>query len=130
MLLGNGASPYARDHHGLTPLDVLLEKREGVSSGDRRQCLDSLLMFMPRAHFKMKAALARDPECWSKVLGEDTFQYLSGRSPAPLVLIAMQTILKQLNPATFPDSLHELPIPSSLKPPGLPVTPRGRKKVM
>lgn len=129
MLLGSGASPLVRDHDGLTPLDVILEKlreSEAASGGERRQCLDNLLMFMPKVHFKMKAALGKEPERWSKVLGEETYRYLAGRSPAPLLLTAMQTVLQQLSPATFPDSLHELPIPSSLKPPGLPV----RQKVV
>ncbi|XP_049914474.1 ankyrin repeat domain-containing protein 9 [Epinephelus moara] len=133
MLLGSGASPHALDHNGLTPLDVILEKLRDpkeANGGARRQCLDNLLMFMPNVHFKMKAALIREPERWSKVLGEETYMYLTGRSPAPLVLTAMQTILKQLSPATFQDSLHELPIPSSLKPPGLPVTPRDRRRVV
>lgn len=133
MLLGSGASPHALDHNGLTPLDVILEKLRDpkeANGGARRQCLDNLLMFMPNVHFKMKAALRREPERWSKVLGEETYMYLTGRSPAPLVLTAMQTILKQLSPATFQDSLHELPIPSSLKPPGLPVTPRDRRRVV
>lgn len=133
MLLGNGASPHATDHNGLTPLDVTLEKlmdsKEAVGGGGRRQCLDNLLMFvMPKAHFKMKGALDREPERWGPLLGEDTYKYLSGRGPAPLVLLAMQTILKQLSPATFPDCLHDLPIPPSLKPPGLPVTPRDRPR--
>lgn len=133
MLLGSGASPHALDHNGLTPLDVILEKLRDpkeANGGARRQCLDNLLMFMPNVHFKMKAALRREPERWSKVLGEETYMYLTGRSPAPLVLTAMQNILKQLSPATFQDSLHELPIPSSLKPPGLPVTPRDRRRVV
>ncbi|KAM7367512.1 hypothetical protein PAMP_013804 [Pampus punctatissimus] len=133
MLLGNGASPHAKDNNGLTPLDVILEKlrdSNGLSGGERRQCLDNLLMFMPKVHFKMKGALGRDPERWNKVLGEDTSQYLAGRRPAPLVLSAMQTILKQLSPATFPDSLHELPIPSSLKPPGLPLCMQNRQRVV
>ncbi|KAF1376260.1 hypothetical protein PFLUV_G00209000 [Perca fluviatilis] len=133
MLLGNGASPHALDHSGLTPLDVILEKlrdSKEVNGGERRQCLDNLLMFMPKVHFKMKGALSREPERWSDVLGEETYKYLAERSPAPLVLAAMQTILKQLSPATFPDSLHELPIPSSLKPPGLPVTQRDRQRVV
>ncbi|XP_044025661.1 ankyrin repeat domain-containing protein 9 [Siniperca chuatsi] len=132
MLLGNGVSPLALDHNSLTPLDIILEKlrdSKEVTGGERRQCLDNLLMFMPKVHFKMKGALGREPEHWSKVLGEETYKYLAGRSPAPLVLAAMQTILKQLSPTTFPDSLHELPIPSSLKPPGLPVTPRDRQRV-
>ncbi|TMS12278.1 Ankyrin repeat domain-containing protein 9 [Larimichthys crocea] len=133
MLLGNGASPHALDHNGMTPLDVILEKlrdSKEASGGERRQCLDNLLMFTPKVHFKMKAALGREPERWNQVLGQDTYEYLAGRSPAPLVLVAMQTILKQLSPATFPDSLHDLPIPSSLKPPGLPVTQRDRQRVV
>ncbi|KAM6992306.1 ankyrin repeat domain-containing protein 9 [Tautogolabrus adspersus] len=133
MLLGSGASPHARDHNGLTPLDVILEKlrdsAEG-SGGDRRQCLDNLLLFMPKVRFKMEAVLNREPERWSKVLGENTYKYLSGRSPAPLVLSAMQTVLRQLSPASFPDCLHELPIPSSLKPPGLPVSQRDRPRAL
>uniref|UniRef100_A0A8D3B3D8 Ankyrin repeat domain-containing protein 9-like n=1 Tax=Scophthalmus maximus TaxID=52904 RepID=A0A8D3B3D8_SCOMX len=119
LLLGNGASPHAQDQIGWTPLDVVLEKlRESVevNEGERRQCLDNLLMFMPKVHFKLKAALGREPGRWGKVLGEETYEYLAGRSPAPLFLCAMQTVLQQLSPATFPDSLHGLPIPSSLKP--------------
>ncbi|XP_070705579.1 ankyrin repeat domain-containing protein 9 [Pempheris klunzingeri] len=133
MLLGNGASPHAQDHDGLTPLDVILEKlrdTKEVTGGERRQCLDNLLMFMPKVHFKMKGVLSREPERWGPVLGEEMYGYLTGRSPAPLVLTAMQTILRQLSPATFPDSLHELPIPSSLKPPGLPMTQRDRQRVI
>ncbi|XP_041830990.1 ankyrin repeat domain-containing protein 9 [Melanotaenia boesemani] len=124
MLLGNGASPHAQDHNGLTPLDVILEKLRGSAAmkGEMRQCLDNLLMFMPKVHFKMRGSLDRDPDSWRKVLGEDTYKYLTGRSPASLVLATMQTILKQLSPQTFTDSLHELPIPSSLKPPGLPLS--------
>lgn len=133
MLLGNGASPHALDHNGSTPLDVTLEKLRDsteVNGGEMRQCLDILLMFMARVDFKMRGALGREPQRWSKLLGEETYKYLAGRSPAPLVLIAMQTILKQLSPASFLNSLHELPIPSSLKPPGLPVAQRDRQKVV
>ncbi|KAM9339024.1 ankyrin repeat domain-containing protein 9 [Symphorus nematophorus] len=132
MLLGNGASPLALDHNGLTPLDVALEKlrdsKQQASGGERRQCLDNLLLFMPKVHFKLKAALDREPESWSQLLGEDTYRYLAGRTPAPLLLIAMQTILKQLSPASFPDSLHELPIPPALKPAGLPESQRDRQR--
>uniref|UniRef100_A0A3Q3KXT9 Uncharacterized protein n=1 Tax=Mastacembelus armatus TaxID=205130 RepID=A0A3Q3KXT9_9TELE len=122
MLLGNGASPDSNDLKGLTPLDVILDKLRdcnGLNGRESRQCLDNLLMFMPRVHFKMKGALGREPERWRKVLGEETYKYLTGSSPAPLALTAMQTILKQLSPATFPDSLDKLPIPSALKPQGL-----------
>lgn len=134
LLLGSGCSPHAKDHNGLTPLDVILEKLwdcEAAGSGrDRRQCLDNLLLFMPKVHFKMEATLSREPERWTKLLGEDTYMYLSKRSPAPLVLSAMQTVLKQLSPASFPDCLHELPIPSSLKPTGLPLSQRDRHRML
>ncbi|XP_037306070.2 ankyrin repeat domain-containing protein 9 [Pungitius pungitius] len=121
MLLGSGASPHAPDRDGCTPLDVLLEKLgghrgQGETSGSGRQCLDHLLMFMPKVRFKMKGALRREPGRWARVLGEETYGYLVERRPAPLILAAMQTVLRQLSPATFSDSLHELPIPSSLKP--------------
>ncbi|CAL8315167.1 unnamed protein product [Lota lota] len=128
MLLGNGASPCVEDHQGMTPLDVLLVRfREpsNVKPAERRRCLDNLLMFMPaKCHFKMKGVLEKEPDFWSKALGEATFQYLVGKTPAALVLSAMQTVLRQLSPARFPDSLHELPIPSSLKPLSL-HTPRS-----
>lgn len=133
LLLGNGASPHAQDHNGLTPLDVLLEKlrdSEVVSGGEERRCLNNLLLFMPKVRFKAKDALDREPERWNRVLGKETYCYLSGRSPAPLVLSAMQTVLKQLSPATFPDSLLELPIPSCLKPPGLPVSPLDKHRAV
>ncbi|CAN9507545.1 unnamed protein product [Ophioblennius macclurei] len=127
MLLGNGASPLAEDHNGLTPLDVMLEKLRDCKAeqGEQRQCLDNLLMFKPKLGLKMKAALDGEQELWIPLLGEDTYRYLTGRSPAPLLLSAMQTILQQLKPSSFPDSLHDLPIPSSLKPPGLP----GRQRL-
>lgn len=134
LLLGSGASPHAQDHNGLTPLDVILEKLRDCQGagggGDRRQCLDNLLLFMPKVCFKMKAALGREPERWTTLLGEESYMYLCGRSPAPLLLCAMQTVLKQLSPASFPDCLHDLPIPSSLKPPGLPVSQRDRQRAL
>ena len=131
MLLGNGASPCAEDHQGRTPLDVLLARfREpsNVTPAERRRTLNNLLMFMAAGcHFKMKGVLDKEPDFWSKALGEATFQYLVGKTPAALVLSAMQTVLRQLSPARFPDSLHELPIPSSLKPLSLP-PPSGHSR--
>ncbi|XP_014061442.1 ankyrin repeat domain-containing protein 9 [Oncorhynchus tshawytscha] len=129
LLLGNGASPQAEDQNGMTPLDVILEQLwdSKVNIGPKKLCLDNLLMFMPEIRFKMKSALEGDPVCWSKVLGEDKFKYLVGQKPAPLFLMAMQTILRQLPPEQFPDSLDELPIPSSLKP--LPCKQLGQLKV-
>ena len=128
LLLGNGASPQAQDHTGMTPLDVILEQLwdSKVNIGAKKLCLDNMLMFMPEIRFKMKGALERDAVCWSRVLGEDKLKFLLGKNPAPLSLIAMQTVLKQLRPEQFPESLHELPIPSSLKP--LPCKMSGQLK--
>uniref|UniRef100_A0A8C8CGQ1 Uncharacterized protein n=1 Tax=Oncorhynchus tshawytscha TaxID=74940 RepID=A0A8C8CGQ1_ONCTS len=86
LLLGNGASPLAEDHNGVTPLDVLLGQLwdSKVNIGAKNLCLDNLLMFIPKI--------------------------------SPLFVIAMQKYLRQLPPEQFPDSLDELPIPSSLKP--------------
>lgn len=121
LLLGGGASPTASDTQGLTPLDILLEPlrdREEASRG-RRQCLDTLLMFMPRLQFQMQGALRKEPHRWTAPLGIDTVQFLAGLRPAPLLLMSMQTVLQQLSPSTFSDSLLQLPIPPSLKPAGL-----------
>ncbi|KAM9435786.1 ankyrin repeat domain-containing protein 9 [Clarias gariepinus] len=117
LLLGNGASPHAEDHNGMTPLDLTLEQlwTSKVNTRAKEMCLESLLMFMPRVQFKMKSALQKDPQCWSEVLGEETFNYLVGRNPGTLFLVAMQKILSQLPPQEFPQSLDKLPIPASLK---------------
>lgn len=127
LLLGNGASPQALDRNGSTPLDVTLEKLRETSSSSATQCLDILLMFTPKVHFKMRAALEAEPGLWRRLLGENTFSFLAERGPAPLVLIAMQTVVKQLSPESILDSLQELPIPTSLKPPGLPGARRARQ---
>ncbi|KAK1796169.1 hypothetical protein P4O66_009258, partial [Electrophorus voltai] len=69
LLLGNGASPQAQDHNGMTPLDVILEQlwNSKVNTGAKKNCLDRLLMFMPELRFKLKSSLEKDPQCWSKV---------------------------------------------------------------
>uniref|UniRef100_A0A3Q3WPK3 Uncharacterized protein n=1 Tax=Mola mola TaxID=94237 RepID=A0A3Q3WPK3_MOLML len=108
ILLGNEVSP-----HVLCPEPALPNVALEVSKGEARQCLDILLMFMPKVRFQMKGALDREPERWSEFLDENTFRYLASKRPAPLLLLAMQTLLTQLSPATFPHILHKLPIPSS-----------------
>ncbi|XP_027016961.1 ankyrin repeat domain-containing protein 9-like [Tachysurus fulvidraco] len=117
MLLGSGASPQAKAGDGVTPLDLILEKLR-TSKGNIRakMCLERLLMFMPEVRFKMKSSLNNDPEYWSKVLGEEMFNYLVGRIPGTLFLIAMQKTLAQLPSHDFFERLDELPIPASLKP--------------
>lgn len=121
LLLGSGASPVAPDALGLTPLDILLEPLRDCkeASRGRRECVDTLLMFMPRLQFHMQEALRREPHRWTGALGHDTVQFLAGFRPATLLLISMQTVLQQLSPTTFSDSLLQLPIPPSLKPAGL-----------
>ncbi|XP_033846814.1 ankyrin repeat domain-containing protein 9 [Periophthalmus magnuspinnatus] len=121
LLLGSGVSPAVPDAQGWTPLDVLLvplKDCEEASRG-RRHCLDTLLMFMPKVEFHLREALRTEPHRWRRALGHDAVEYLAGFRPAPLLLSAMQTVLQQLSPTTFSDSLLQLPIPSSLKPPGL-----------
>lgn len=116
-LLGNGASPQAEDHNGMTPLDLVLQQlRNTETNGDAQKlCLESLLMFTPKLRFKLKGSLERDPQSWSRVLGEDTFRYLVGKKPAPLGLMAMRRVLTRLDPQEFPQNLDKLPIPVSLK---------------
>ncbi|XP_076874013.1 ankyrin repeat domain-containing protein 9 [Brachyhypopomus gauderio] len=128
LLLGSGASPQVRDHKGMTPLDVILEQlwTSTVNTAAKKTCLDSLLMFMPEVRFKLKSSLEKDPQRWSKVLGEEKCNYLIGKNPAPLFLIAMQIIVSQLPPEQFPSCLDKLPIPASLKPLPQPFKPRDR----
>ncbi|KAI7800074.1 ankyrin repeat domain-containing protein 9 [Triplophysa rosa] len=131
LLLGNGASPQAVDHNGMTPLDVILQQLwdSKVNKGAKKSCLDNLLMFMPEMRFKLRSSLEKDPTRWSKVLGEDKLNYLIGRDPPSLFLIAMQRILALLPPDQFPTSLDKLPIPASLKPLPRPLQQCGRLKV-
>lgn len=124
MLLGNGASAQVEDHNGMTPLDLILKQlwTSKVNTDAKKLCLENLLMFMPEVRFKMKSSLEKDPQCWSKVLGEEKFNYLVGKIPGTLFLIAMQRILSQLPPHEFPKCLDKLPIPASLKPLTQPLT--------
>uniref|UniRef100_A0A8C5DNF1 Zgc:112001 n=1 Tax=Gouania willdenowi TaxID=441366 RepID=A0A8C5DNF1_GOUWI len=93
----NRADPLSLDRDGRTPLDVLLEKLRDsgrvVSTG---------------------SGASRDPELWTGLLGEDTFRYLSGRSPAPLLMAAMRAVLGGLRPQEFPQNLQQLPVPAAL----------------
>uniref|UniRef100_F7BZQ0 Uncharacterized protein n=1 Tax=Xenopus tropicalis TaxID=8364 RepID=F7BZQ0_XENTR len=118
ILLGNGASPKIMDRKGETPLDVILEQlwSSKVNVESKKLCLDYLLLFSSSLNFKMREMLRDNPGFWGPLLGEDKFNYLVGKRPARLYLAAMQRILKCLQPAHFPQSIQELPIPHALKP--------------
>ncbi|GAA6102151.1 ankyrin repeat domain-containing protein 9-like [Tachysurus ichikawai] len=118
LLLGSGSSPQAENKDGMTPLDIILEQLRASKWNTRAKmlCLERMLMFMPEVRFKMKSSLKNDPEYWSNVLGEETFNYLVGRVPGALFLLSMQTTLAQLPPREFFKSLDKLPIPAFLKP--------------
>ncbi|XP_027021997.2 ankyrin repeat domain-containing protein 9-like [Tachysurus fulvidraco] len=117
MLLGSGAS-QVENKDGMTPLDLILEQLQASKENTRAKmlCLERMLMFMPELQFKMKSSLKNDPEYWSNVLGEETFNYLVGRIPGTLFLLAMKRTLTQLPSREFFKSLDELPIPAFLKP--------------
>ncbi|XP_064163152.1 ankyrin repeat domain-containing protein 9-like [Anguilla rostrata] len=129
LLLGNGVPPQAEDQNGMTPLDVILSqlRETKVNMGKKRRCLDSLLMFIPELRFKMKGSLEEDREYWTQVVGEDTLRYLVGRTPAPLLLITMQKVLRLLPSEKFLESLHQLPIPTSLKSLSVPTSHSAKK---
>ncbi|XP_072123136.1 ankyrin repeat domain-containing protein 9 [Mobula birostris] len=118
MLLGSGASPKIVDSKGLTPLDVILEQLQvsKINVESKKLCIDHLLLFTSNLQFKMKRDLKDNPAEWNRLLGEDKYNYLSGKTPATLFLISMQGVLKCLPPSNFPASVKELPIPQSLKP--------------
>ncbi|KAJ8401184.1 hypothetical protein AAFF_G00387660 [Aldrovandia affinis] len=117
LLLSNGVSPQAEDLNGMTPLDVILSQlwESEVNVEAKRRCLDNLLLFIPEIRFKMKGSLEEDRDRWTQVIGADTVNYLAGRTPAPLFLIAMQKVIRLLPSDRVLESLHQLPIPSSLR---------------
>ncbi|XP_047665657.1 ankyrin repeat domain-containing protein 9-like [Tachysurus fulvidraco] len=123
LLLASGASPQVKNKDGMTPLDLILEQQLASKWNTRAKmlCLERMLMFMTEVRFKMKSSLKNDPEYWSNVLGEETFNYLNGRIPRTLFLLAMKRTLTQLPLREFFKSLDELPIPAFLKP--LPQSP-------
>ncbi|KAM4694186.1 ankyrin repeat domain-containing protein 9-like [Discoglossus pictus] len=117
-LLANGASPNIMDKIGDTPLDVILEKFWSSSGNmdSKELCLDYLLFFSPSQNFKMRKILENNPGFWIPLLGEDTCNYLVGHAPATLYLASMQTVLRCLTPAHFPQNMQALPIPQCLNP--------------
>ncbi|XP_020388247.2 ankyrin repeat domain-containing protein 9 [Rhincodon typus] len=117
LLLGHGSSPYIRDCRGDTALDTLLQQlgSSPLDSPRKISCLHHLLLFMPRLQFQMKAALKDNASFWQTLLGTQLFQWLSGFSPAPLFIKAMQTLIRTIDPEKFPEALAELPISHLLR---------------
>ncbi|GCB73785.1 ankyrin repeat domain-containing protein 9-like [Scyliorhinus torazame] len=116
LLLGHGSSPYVADCHGNTALDTLLGRLcEESEPEPHRSCLPSLLLFMPELNFKMQGALRDDAGLWRGLLGTDLFQWLSGCSPPPLFIKAMQALIRTVAPQNFPEGLHQLPISHLLR---------------
>ncbi|XP_041069803.1 ankyrin repeat domain-containing protein 9-like [Carcharodon carcharias] len=112
LLLGHGSSPYIPDCEGNTALDTLLGQLcdSPLDSHRKNSCLHNLLLFMPEMKFKMKGALKDNASLWQSLLGTDIFRWLSGYSPPPLFIKAMQTLIGAIAPEKFPEGLDELPI--------------------
>ncbi|XP_060684477.1 ankyrin repeat domain-containing protein 9 [Hemiscyllium ocellatum] len=117
LLLGHGSSPYIRDCRGDMALDTLLQQLGSSPLDNPRmaRCLHHLLLFMPELQFQMKTTLKDNASLWRTVLGTPLFQWLSGYSPAPLFIKAMQTLIRTIDPEKFPEGLDELPISHLLR---------------
>ncbi|OCT79512.1 hypothetical protein XELAEV_18026322mg [Xenopus laevis] len=117
-LLGKGADPNIKDSGGFTPLDIVLEqlKDSCVNWDSKMICLHDLFLFSQAVQFKSKATLRGNKEYWGNLLEQDEYNYFIGKSPAPLSLCSMKTVLQCLVPSDFPHSVLALPIPHSLKP--------------
>ncbi|KAJ7990934.1 hypothetical protein DPEC_G00292030, partial [Dallia pectoralis] len=112
LLLGHGASPYVTDRHGNTPMDCLLHQigQGKADMSPQHVCLGYLMVFMPKLKFQMKGQLQKNPGVWQSLLGEQAFDWLSGRSPPSLFVQAMQRMTQSI-PVEQVDSL-----PDFLKP--------------
>uniref|UniRef100_A0A8C5QTA0 Ankyrin repeat domain 9 n=1 Tax=Leptobrachium leishanense TaxID=445787 RepID=A0A8C5QTA0_9ANUR len=119
LLLGHGACLRNPDSSGNTPLDLLLQllwdsKQDLLL---KRQCLDSLLLYLPGGlPFKLRDRLVEDRGPWMELLGLDLYRWLMGTSPPSLFNSSMQTLLRTLPPDRFPEALEALPLPDFLKP--------------
>uniref|UniRef100_UPI00398F61F6 ankyrin repeat domain-containing protein 9 n=1 Tax=Pristiophorus japonicus TaxID=55135 RepID=UPI00398F61F6 len=127
LLLAHGSSPYITDCSGNTALDTLLGQLSDSDLDTHRKniCLHNLLLFMPELKFKMQAGLKENGSLWQSLLGTDIFQWLSGFSPPPLFIKAMQTLIGTIAPEKFPEGLNELPISHLLKPLDFKLTAEG-----
>ncbi|KAK1158686.1 ankyrin repeat domain-containing protein 9-like [Acipenser oxyrinchus oxyrinchus] len=118
LLLGHAASPYVTDCSGDTPLDTLLQqmRQSELDTRLKRVCLSHLILFMPELRFKMKKQLLDNEELWQSLVGEQTFQWLSGQSPPSLFMSCMQSLIRTISPEHFPEGLDALPVPDFMKP--------------
>ncbi|XP_017330858.1 ankyrin repeat domain-containing protein 9 [Ictalurus punctatus] len=113
LLLGHGACPYVTDRAGDTPLDCLLQQisQSDMDMRTKRVCLGYMVLFMPALRFRMRAELRENPALWSRLIGEQAFQWLSGQCPTSLFVQCMRTVTRSV-----PDEQLES-LPDFLRPP-------------
>lgn len=91
----------------------------GGGGGGETICLNNLLLFLPALSFRLQPVLRAEVTVWRGVLGDRTFEWLSGRCPPPLFVSAVQTLISSISPEHLPEALQELPVPQLLKPLGV-----------
>ncbi|XP_068089546.1 ankyrin repeat domain-containing protein 9-like [Hyperolius riggenbachi] len=118
ILLRVGLSPEATNHHGETPMDIVLKKMCASQGRSRLQhyCLDNLLLYPLPKNFKMKNNLEANAPFWLGFLNENEYRYLLGTTPSPLAFLAMRKVLECLNSLRMLESIQNLPIPERIKP--------------
>ncbi|XP_042194287.1 ankyrin repeat domain-containing protein 9 [Callorhinchus milii] len=118
LLLAHGSAPDIADSHGNTPLDTLLCRlsHSPPHSNSPQVCLDNLLLFTPVLRFRLQPVLRAEVTPWRVLLGDRTFDWLTGRTPPPLSVTAMQTAIGCISPEKLPEGLRELPVPQRLQP--------------
>ncbi|XP_069806577.1 ankyrin repeat domain-containing protein 9 [Dendropsophus ebraccatus] len=119
VLLGHGACPYIKDCEGKIPLDYLLQLIRDSPQDMRlkRQCLDSVLLYMPGGvPLSTRQRLREEGTAWQELLGQDLYRWLAGISPPTLFTISMQTLLRALPAHKFPEALEEISLPDFLRP--------------
>ncbi|XP_056401360.1 ankyrin repeat domain-containing protein 9 isoform X2 [Hyla sarda] len=120
LLLGHGACPYVKDCEGKTPLDLLLQLIRDSPQDMRlkRQCLDTVLLYMPGGVPFCTRQRLREEEGtpWQELLGQDLYRWLAGTTPCTLFTMSMQTLLRALPADRFPEALEEISLPDFLRP--------------
>lgn len=111
LLLGHGACPYVTDRAGDTPLDCLLQQisQSDMDMRTKHVCLGYLVLFMPALRFRMRTELRENPALWSRLIGEQAFQWLSGQCPPSLFVQCMRNVTRSVPDeqlASLPDFLR------------------------